>query len=457
MLLMATMPFLLLGSCISNDEVKNDDYCYIWEVSLGSLKREINVINALGKDTTITSSYSGSQFPMTINQRTQTIENMDSLLYGTVLRAVLVDISYNGSTLVYRTKGDEDSTWLTYSSSDSLDLRKPIELMLVANDGLSARLYTLQLNVHSVEGDSLYWKKADEAVPQLQNMDQQRALIVQDNVAVLGKDGDAITFVERTSEGVWDSTPTDLPSGADLQTLTKKGNAFYVSSAEGDIYTTANGKNWQKLSAPQHPGMVLAGATPDYLYALMDGELYRCSEDGQGEWSFLPENLDESSAYLPSKDVRMLLMKQANGSQRLVLVGNRSDENDKTSVVWTKMWNGDVSESDAVWMFVNQTEDNKYALPQLESLNLIQYDKKCLAFGGSSVAGKGTNEAMDALYVSEDYGISWRKDSDLHLPTQLKGVNGPICSVVDDNNVIWIIANGEVWRGKLNRLDFERQ
>jgi len=39
----------------------------------------------------------------------------------------------------------------------------------------------------------------------------------------------------------------------------------------------------------------------------------------------------------------------------------------------------------------------------------------------------------------------------------LKGVSGPICSVVDDNNVIWIIANGELWRGKLNRLDFVRQ
>ena len=80
-----------------------------------------------------------------------------------------------------------------------------------------------------------------------------------------------------------------------------------------------------------------------------------------------------------------------------------------------------------------------------------------MAFGGASVTGKGTHKAMDALYISQDYGITWNKDSELHLPKALKGVNGPISSVVDDNNVIWIIANGEVWRGKLNRLDFERQ
>ena len=457
MLLLATVPFLSLGSCMSGDEVASDDYCYIWEVSLGTLKRETTVLNSSGNDTTITTTYSGTQFPMTINQRTMTIENMDSLLYGTVLRSVLVNISYDGSRLLYRTKDDVDSTWMVYNSTDSLDLRKPIELMLVANNSLSARLYTLKVNVHGVEGDSLYWKKADEAVPQLQNLSQQRALVVQGNLAVLGKNGDAITLVERSSEGVWNDMPTNLPSNVDIQTVTQKGNAFFVSSAEGDIYTTTDGKDWQKLSLPQHPGLMLAGATPDYLYALMDGELYRCSEGEQGEWTFLPESLDESSVYLPSKDVKTLLMKQANGSQRMVMVGNRADDNDKTSVVWNKMWNEDISEGEAVWMFMNQTDDNKCTLPQLEYLNLIQYDGKCMAFGGASVAGKGTNNAMDALYVSEDYGISWHKDSELHLPVQLKGVNGPISSVVDSDNVIWIIANGEVWRGKLNRLDFERQ
>ena len=97
-LLIATVPFLL-GSCLSEQEVDNNEYCFIWDVTLGSLKRESTVLDSLGKDTTITSSYTGSQYPMTINQRALTIENMDSLLYGTMLRAVLVEISYTGSSL----------------------------------------------------------------------------------------------------------------------------------------------------------------------------------------------------------------------------------------------------------------------------------------------------------------------------------------------------------------------
>ena len=455
MLLLATIPFLV-GSCISDKEVVNDDHCYITEVSLGSIKREVHTLDTLGKDTIIRTSYTGSNYDMIINQRSLTIENKDSLLCGSLLQAVLVDITYIGSRIAYRVKDDTDSIWHVYSSEDSMDLRKPVELMLIANDGLSTRNYTLTLNVHQLEGDSLYWNKVS-TVPQLQEMNQQRAFMIQNHLAVLGKKGDAISLVERTAENVWSEATTNLPATTDVETVVKQGNTFFVSTTEGDIFTTTNGKDWQRLDTPQHPGLILAGATHSYLYALMDGELYRCSQNEQGEWVFLPESLDESTAFLPSKDVKTLLMKQLNENNRLVMVGYRSDETDKTSVVWNKMWNDDISESEAVWMFMNQTEDNKCTLPQLEYLNLIQYDGKCLAFGGASVAGKGAHKAMDALYVSQDYGISWRTDSEWHLPKELKGISGSICSVVEENNVIWIIANGEVWRGKLNRLDFIQQ
>ncbi len=456
MLLLAAIPFLV-GSCISDNEIVSDDYCYIMDVSLGQMKRESHMQDSLGKDTTIITSYTaGNNYPITIDQRTLTIENKDSLLYGTLLQAVLVDISFNGSALYYREKDGADSTWFSYGASDSLDLRKPLELLLMANDGMSSRVYTLKLNVHKQEGDSLYWKKVGDADPQLQNMSQQRGLIVEGKLAVLGGNNEAVTLMERTAEGTWQSLLTNLPVETDVQTLAKQGDSFFVSTTDGYIYTSVDGKDWQKLNIPQHPGIVLAGATPDFIYTLMDGELYGCRQSEQGEWVFLPESLDESSTYLPASGVRTLVMKQDNGNHRLILLGNRTNDTDKTSVVWNKMWNDEIAESGAVWMYLNQTSDNMSTLPQLDNLNLIQYDGKCLAFGGASVVGKGTNKAMDALYVSQDYGITWRKDSEWHLPKELKGTNGSIVSAVGDDNVIWIIANGEVWRGKLNRLDFER-
>jgi hypothetical protein len=236
-------------------------------------------------------------------------------------------------------------------------------------------------------------------------MSQERALIVQGSLAVLGKKGDTIKFVECSAIDIWNESSTNLPPEANVETAFKQGNAILISTTDGDIYTSIDGKDWKKLNTTQHPGLVLAGATSDYLYTLKDGELYRCRENEQGELDFQPEGLDESSTFLPSKDVRALQMSQKNGSKRLVMVGNRVDEADVTSVVWNKMWNRDIPEKEAVWMYMNQTDDNKCTLPQLEYLNLIQYDEKCLAFGGASVTGKGTRQAMDALYVSQDYGI----------------------------------------------------
>lgn len=458
MLLLAAV-LALAVSCISEKEVTYDDHCYISEVSLGTLKREIHSLDSVGNDTILIRTYTGGKnFPMTINQRTQFIENRDSLLYGTLLRSVLLNVTYTGSTLLYRVKGDVDSTWLQYSSQDSMDLRKDVELLAMANDGLSSRSYTLRLNVHKQEGDSLYWNQVDAAVPMLRVMTQPCAIMVQDRLSVLGKEDGAVKLAERSAEGEWSSTITNLPAEAVVETVIKKGGTFFVGTTNGDIYASNDAKAWQKLNTQQQAGRILAGASSESLYALMDGELYRGVENEVGEWVFKAESLDESTAFLPAAQVKTLLIKQANGNNRLVMVGNRTDAADVTSVVWNKMWNADIKEAEAEWMLLNQTADNKYTLPQLEYLNLLQYDGKCMAFGGPSVPGKGENKAMDALYVSEDYGITWHKNLNMmKLPKQLNGVNGPIMSVVDDNNVIWIIANGEVWRGRLNRLGFERQ
>ena len=86
----------------------------------------------------------------------------------------------------------------------------------------------------------------------------------------------------------------------------------------------------------------------------------------------------------------------------------------------------------------------------------MAYDGMCLAFGGASDYEGGKYEAMSEMFFSKDYGITWKPDYELHLPQELLGVSGPIASAVDRDHFIWIIANREVWRGRLNRLGFLR-
>ena len=101
------------------------------------------------------------------------------------------------------------------------------------------------------------------------------------------------------------------------------------------------------------------------------------------------------------------------------------------------MWNQSELEKNAEWMYFPFSSDNKIPCPRLRYLNLLAYDGKCAAFGGASM--DGAHKAMDAMYFSQDYGITWRPNDELHLPAQLEGIEGCITSTVDKNNFIWII------------------
>ena len=135
------------------------------------------------------------------------------------------------------------------------------------------------------------------------------------------------------------------------------------------------------------------------------------------------------------------------------MVGQR--EGSDNAVVWSKMWNETEKEENAQWVYFSISPDNKIPCPRLQYLNLLPYDGKCIAFGGASM--DESHKALDAMFVSQDYGITWRPDKELYLPVQLEGIEGPITSAVDKNNFIWIITNAQVWRGRLNRLGFAQQ
>ena len=157
-LLLLALP-LLAASCSKDNSVvsTSNDYCYIKSVMLGTVKRQVG---------TISTSFVGSYYEMTVNLRNNTIENRDSLPYGSLLDRVVATITFDGSVLSYREKGS-NAEWTVYNATDSLDLTKPLELLLTSNDNLTSRSYTLKVNVHKQEGDSLFWSKCESEVEQL--------------------------------------------------------------------------------------------------------------------------------------------------------------------------------------------------------------------------------------------------------------------------------------------------
>ena len=68
----------------------------------------------------------------------------DKCLFGKVQGMAKDNITYEGATLHWRPADDPNSEWILYNSSDSLDLRKPLHLLVYANDAQSYRQYTLR-------------------------------------------------------------------------------------------------------------------------------------------------------------------------------------------------------------------------------------------------------------------------------------------------------------------------
>ena len=443
LLLLLMLPFLA-SSCSedSNLTTTSNDYCYIKSVVLGTVKRKTNTLNT---------SFSASTFEMTINQRDNTIENRDSLPYGSLLNRVIATIAFDGSSLAYREKGTE--AWTSYNSTDSLDLTKPLELYLTSNDNQSSRIYTLKVNVHQQEGDSLVWKQCDTGNEALASLNDMKVFVLNNKLTVLGKKGADIVLVERSdfeTEGTWEETATtDLPATVDLQTLRMQEGILYLSTTDGQILSSTDAKAWESVGTTYSAGLTLIEKTKDFFYVISEGKLLRSLDAATWE----EDLLDTDAAQLPVSEIRALSVEQANGNSRIILVGQT--EGSSNAVVWNKMWNDSEKEEDAEWMFFPISPDNRIPCPRLNHFNLLPYDGNCIAFGGTSVDGE--HEALDAIYISKDYGITWRPNNGLHLPKELKGTEGCITSTVDENNFIWIITNAQVWRGRLNRLGFAQQ
>ena len=447
---------IMMSSCASDDStITHDDYCYIKSVTLGAVKRTIEKRDRKDRSVVISStstSVSGSAFLMTIDQRNNIIENRDSLPYGCQLSAVIVTINFSGSMVSYREKGS-NAEWISYSATDSLNLTKPLELYTVSNDQQSSRIYTLKVNVHKQEGDSLYWNMCESEVEPLEGMMDMKAFVMNDKLMVLGLKTTGIFLAERSSidaEGTWEETATTgLPITANLQTLRQQNGSLFLSTTDGEIFSSTDAKVWQQTGTTYPDGLTLIEKTANFFYAISDGKLLR-STDAE---SWEEERLDTEAGLLPNSEFRALSLQQANGNSRIVMLGHR--DGSTNAVVWNKMWNETEKEEDMGWIFFPITPENRIPCPQLQYFNLLPYDGKCIAFGGASTDKK--HKALDAMFISQDYGITWRPDEELHMPIELEGIEGCITSAVDKNNFIWIITNAQVWRGRLNRLGFEQQ
>lgn len=442
----------VITSCLDDDGV---EYEYSSSASITAFAIADSILTDYqttlnGKDTTLTASVVGTDYPFVIDQNSGDIYNPDSLPVGTDISKVVVDITADNYVFIV---AETDSLW---EEEDSLDFRSPIHFKVLSQAGAFGKVYTVQINVHQQEPDSMVWTRmagSDFST----DIAKQKAVYLNGHIYVFAEQNGQVNLTSTSTDDgrQWSPLqPTDLPTQADLTSAVVWKGQFYMLAGQ-ELYTSADALTWGKVETDQTFGRLIAAADQGAvkLIAADTENHYIESFDGLSwkQAGELPENFPTNRFSSISYELN------TNSSlSRIVLIGDGGLASDTTNVVWSQL----TSETDWTDIIPADLDD---ACPKLENATLLRYDNKLYTFGGKGQDGEALTP-FGRVYESVDNGITWAPITEQVMFPETFGdlyeqAEGEYSCVVDDEQRIWLMwsRTGEVWRGRINRLGFDRQ
>lgn len=444
---------LLLSSCLDSDENTITDLAPNCQIISFTLKSD-SVPNL-------------SKVKFTIDQRGGRIFNGDSLPVGTKIEKVVCTLGYMNSYAIYGVQVQQNAvtdTLAWWNGSDSLDFSQPVRFKIHAYDGITTKLYDAQVNIHQQVPDSMVWSlyatlPTDEAVRDQKviayGAGEEKAYYMYLTPAASKGYQLYRTLAQGTVE--WASLPlAGLPeSGLRLSQMTEYNGRWYVPSATGELYASADGQNWQPV--PNAPSVrYLLGAVkegknqPSALCGMIDkeGSLCFASMNEAGEWTAadkVPEGFPVTGFGVSDY--------AAMYHEYLMVVAGRDKDNQLVNTSWATM-------DGRSWAMLTNPL-GKSPFDKREGVMVTAYDDKLFLLGGIDEKGN----ALKEIYTSTDFGVNWSLSDTLTvMPADYTG-RGFASVQVNDQKFMYLFGgktntNGnelnQVWRGRINRLGFEK-
>lgn len=457
----------IMTSCLDNDV---DQITYTSETSITGFSLGTLHIDRVGKDKNgLDSPYVDtldcSNYPFTIDQINRTITNKDSLPVGTYIDKVITNITYDAGVLAYKPKGsDNDTIW---TSTDSIDFTDPVEFKVYAYSGVEGKPYTITINVHKQEPDTISWKKFDNSFSD-GSLSEQKAVYANEKIYIFGKKNNGNTCIEYTKainvpgeNGLKDNptswTPIEnLPLNIDTYSATVcAGNIYFLAETNKQLYKLdANSNKITSVGTETFEMLIGANEIKSELYAVKGGKsgIYK-----ENTWT---EDADPFTVFPTGKPFfsnTTTASYNSNVTTTVALCYNQgTTANDTTALVFNRM------SSDSKW----ETRMQNLPLPNLKNVTMIYYDGKLYAFGGESV--KPEVKPFSQFYCSTDNGLCWRPVTEcMAFPAEFGTLytthhGNYSCAVTPKlengtsrGNFIWIVwEDGSISRGRINRLGF---
>ena len=441
----------LLASCLGNTEEDRATYydSAITAFKIGTLNKYVTTTDSTGKAKVTKTTVDGSKYAFNIDQINHVIYNPDSLPAGLDIKRVIATCTAkNGGVIGIKSmKSDSISP---FSSRDSLDFSEPRTFTVYNYNGSVSTSYTVKVNMHKQTADQFDWTTTAERNEQIAALTDMKLVAFQGKMILAGKQGGEGKLYMTTEQSMtdWKELTTNI-------TLAPTASANLVATADklyllnnDKLYASADGADWQEVATPTIAKLI--GASTTKLYGLTAANAIRCSADGS---SWKDETMDGNVAFMPTQNITMVSQptKVNDDMNYLVLVGNRAESfaTDSTACVWGKVEDNSATASTEPWSYYPIWKDNYYKVPRLANLQIAGYGNSIIAFGGD---GLGTNKAkaFSAFYVSNDKGITWKKDKGMNLPETFACDKTQFAMTVDSRNFIWIVCggSGKVWKGR---------
>lgn len=473
----------IMTSCLDNDvdQITYTSETSITGFSLGTLHIDRVGKDKDGKDSAYVDTLDCSNYPFTIDQINRTITNKDSLPVGTYIDKVITSITYDAGMLAYKPKGSErDTIW---TSTDSIDFTDPVEFKVYAYSGVEGKPYTITINVHKQEPDTISWKKFDNNPFSAGNLSEQKAVYANEKVYVFGKKNDETTCIEYTKvinvsvpgekEPKDNPTPwtsvTNVPTNIDTYSATAwAGNIYFLAGTNKQLYKLdANSNEITSVGTETFEMLIGGNDIKNELYVVKGGKssIYK-----ENTWTADANPFTQFPTGKPFFSNTTTASYNSNITSTVALCYNQgTTANDTTALVFNRMSN------DNKW----EKRIQNLPLPNLENVTMIYYDGKLYAFGGKSK--KPEVKPFSQFYCSTDNGLCWRPVTEcMAFPAEVPDTENPnkehinfpnlydtyhgnySCAVTPKlengtsrGNFIWIVwEDGSICRGRINRLGF---
>ncbi|EGJ70817.1 hypothetical protein Bcop_0599 [Bacteroides coprosuis DSM 18011] len=366
----------------------------------------------------------GKEVPLTIDQINNQIFNTDSLPVNadTIVNNILVKSIQTVGGMISRIGNDGKDTIFNYQV-DSVDLSKPLKFKVYAMDHNYDREYTLTINVHKEDPDSLLWVNMNNS-PQL-NKGESFAVSLDDNIFIYDNKLQASTAKTPKAEQWNEIALSRLDEIQEIQNVLSSKNKLYML-ADNTIFVSENGETWTNMQLGTNIQNLLVVTPDNTLMAIREGKFISKKEKDESwkEGSLVPTDF-------PTQRVSSAFYERNNSA---ILMGQ--PEEGESTLAW-------FSETGSTWSKMISTNVDKQC-PYLEQPHVFYYDKKLYAFGAK----------YDAIYESLN-GQDWNKvNKKVFLPKEFEDKKEEMCALtIDQNNYIWIYWNSnEVWRGRINKF-----